>query len=70
MMAPAYAEAASQLAPNILLAKLNTETAQQSAARFNIRSIPTMIIFKGGKEVARQSGAMNAQQINQWAKSV
>ncbi len=69
MMAPAFAEAATQLEPGVVLAKLNTEVAQQTAAQFSIRSIPTMILFKNGKEVSRQSGALNTQQIIQWAKS-
>lgn len=69
MMAPAFAEAAANLSPQVVLAKVNTEVAQQTSAQFAIRSIPTMIIFKGGKEVARQAGAMNAAQINQWAQS-
>ncbi len=69
MMAPAFAEAAVQLQPSVVLAKLNTEVAQQTAAQFSIRSIPTMILFKNGKEVSRQSGALNTQQIVQWAKS-
>jgi thioredoxin 2 len=70
MMAPAYAEAASELKTTAVLAKLNTETAQQTSARFQIRSIPTMIVFKNGKEVARQSGAMNKAQITQWVRSL
>jgi len=70
MMAPAYAEAANELKTKAVLAKLNTETAQQTSARFQIRSIPTMIIFKGGKEVARQSGAMSKEQIVQWVNSI
>lgn len=70
MMAPAYTDATNELKTTAVLAKLNTETAQQSSARFQIRSIPTMIIFKNGKEVARQSGAMSKEQIVQWVKSV
>jgi thioredoxin 2 len=70
MMAPAYADAANELKTTAVLAKLNTETAQQASARFQIRSIPTMIVFKGGKEVARQSGAMNKDQIMQWIRSI
>jgi thioredoxin 2 len=70
MMAPAYAEAANELKTTAVLAKLNTETAQQASARFQIRSIPTMIVFKDGKEVARQSGAMNKAQITQWVRSI
>jgi thioredoxin 2 len=69
MMAPAFAQAARQLEPNVRLAKLNTEAHQQPAAQFGIRSIPTMILFKGGREVARQSGAMDAANIVRWVKS-
>ncbi len=69
MMAPAFAEASAQLAPNVILAKLNTEVAQQTAAQFGIRSIPSIIMFKQGKEVARQAGALNTQQIIQWAQA-
>ena len=69
MMAPAFAEASGQLEPNVILAKLNTEVAQQTAAQFGIRSIPSIIMFKNGKEVARQAGALNTQQIIQWAKA-
>ena len=69
MMAPAFEQAAAALEPNIRLAKIDTENEQQVAAQFNIRSIPTMILFAGGKEVARQSGAMMGGQIEQWVKS-
>ncbi|MCL4123717.1 UNVERIFIED_CONTAM: hypothetical protein GTU68_024175 [Idotea baltica] len=69
-MAPEFSAAAKQLSPNILLAKLNTEEARQSAAGFNITGIPCLIKFHGGKEVARQSGAMNAEQVVQWSRSV
>jgi thioredoxin 2 len=48
------------------LAKLNTEHEQGIAGQFNIRSIPTLIIFKGGNEIARQSGAMSAADIIRW----
>lgn len=66
MMAPAFAQASAQLAPQVIFAKLNTEVAQQSAAQFAIRSIPTLILFKNGQEAARQAGALNLQQIVQW----
>ena len=69
MMAPAFAEASAQLEPKVILAKLNTEIAQQTAAQFGIRSIPSIIMFKQGKEVSRQAGALNTQQIVQWATS-
>ena len=69
MMAPAFSEASSKLEPRVILAKLNTEVAQQTAAQFGIRSIPSLILFKNGKEVSRQAGAMNAPQIIQWVQS-
>ncbi len=59
MMAPAYERAAAQLEPRVRLAKLNTEEAPEIAARFDIRGIPTLIAFVGGREVGRQSGALD-----------
>ena len=67
-MAPQFEKAASLLEPGYRLAKLNTEEEQGIAARFNIRSIPTIAIFRGGHEVARQSGAMDAQSLARWVK--
>ncbi len=69
MMAPAFVQAATQLEPLMRLAKLNTEEAQELGARHNIRSIPTLALFKNGREVARQAGAMDAGSIVQWARS-
>jgi thioredoxin 2 len=69
MMAPAYADAAVKLEPKVRLAKLNTEQEQNIAAQFNIRSIPTLIIFKAGREIARQSGAMDTANIIRWVGS-
>jgi thioredoxin 2 len=70
MMAPAYEQAAGLLEPQVRVAKLNTEEAQAISARFNIRSIPTLALFVGGKEVARQTGAFRtAQDIADWARS-
>ncbi len=69
MMAPAFVQAASMLEPGMRLAKLNTEEAQDLALRYNIRSIPTLALFKGGVEVARQAGAMDANNIVRWARS-
>jgi len=69
MMAPAFANAAQQLEPGMRLAKLNTEEAQNLAAQYNIRSIPTLALFRNGREIARQAGAMDASGIVQWAKS-
>jgi thioredoxin 2 len=69
MMAPAFAETASRMEPAARFAKLNTDEAQQVAARYGIRSIPTMILFRGGRELARQSGAMDAGSIERWVHS-
>jgi thioredoxin 2 len=69
-MAPAFATAAKQLEPRLRLAKLNTEEHQNIAARFGIRSIPTLALFQGGREIARQAGAMDTANIVHWAKSV
>jgi thioredoxin 2 len=66
MMAPAFAQAARQLEPRYRLAKLNTEEVQAVAARLGIRSIPTLVIFRNGQEVARQSGAMDAVNLVRW----
>jgi len=66
MMAPIFAEAARELEPRMRFAKLDTEAEQALAGRFGIRSIPTLIVFKGGREVARQAGAMQGSQLRQW----
>ncbi|MCK5726842.1 MAG: thioredoxin TrxC [Thiotrichaceae bacterium] len=69
MMAPEFQKAAEQLEPKVRLAKVNTETNQQTAGQFGIRSIPAMIMFKNGKQVAQQAGAMSATQISDWILS-
>jgi len=68
-MAPAYEQAAQQLEPALRVAKLNTEEAQELAARYAIRSIPTLALFRNGREVARQPGAMDVSGIVNWARS-
>ena len=68
-MAPAFAEAARQLEPAFRLEKVNTEDEQQLAARFGIRSIPTLALFRNGREVARQAGAMDASALMRWVRS-
>lgn len=68
-MAPAFAQAAKQLEPEFRLAKVNTEEEQQLAARFGIRSIPTLMLFKQGREVARQAGAMDSASLMRWVRS-
>lgn len=70
MMAPAYEQAAGQLEPHVRVAKVNTEEAQSLGARLNIRSIPTLALFVGGREVARQAGAMrSAADIARWVQA-
>ncbi len=69
MMAPAYEQAAAQLEPHMRVAKLNTEAAQAIAAQYQIRSIPTLALFRNGQEVARQPGAMGTADIVRWALS-
>lgn len=66
MMAPAYAQAAQRLEPRIRVAKLDTEQAPQISARLGIRSIPTLILFDHGRELARQSGAMDLGSLLRW----
>jgi thioredoxin 2 len=68
MMAPAYEQAAARLEPGVRLAKINTEAEPEIAARFGIRSIPTLVAFKNGREVARQSGAMDLSGLLGWIK--
>lgn len=69
MMAPAFEQAARQLEPRMQLVKVNTDEAPGVGARLNIRSIPTIALFVGGREIARQSGAMAANDIVRWAQA-
>jgi len=69
MMAPQFEAAARQLEPQVRLVKVNTEEAQNLAARHHIRSIPTLALFVNGREVARQPGAMGAADIVRWARA-
>ncbi len=68
MMAPVFQQAAGQLEPFMRLGKVNTEQEQQLAARYGIRSIPTLAVFKRGQELGRQAGAMDLQNLVRWAK--
>lgn len=70
MMAPAFVQAAGLLEPGMRLAKLDTEAEPAIGTRFGIRSIPTLALFRGGRELARQAGAMSADQIVRWARQV
>lgn len=67
MMAPEYSAAAAELEPRVRLAKLNTDAEPTLAGEFGIRGIPTLICFRGGKEVARRSGAISRSEIVRWA---
>ena len=68
MMAPAYKQAAAELEPRVRLAKVDTEAEQMLGAQFGIRSIPTLVLFRGGREIARQPGAMGAADIVRWVR--
>jgi len=69
MMAPAFEQAAARLEPRIRLAKLNTEAESAIAGQFGIRSIPTMVLFRQGHELARQAGAMGPEDIISWVRN-
>ncbi len=69
-MTPVIAQAAGELATTVRVAKLNTEAESVIATRFGIRSIPTLALFQGGREIARQSGAVNLPSLLDWIRSV
>jgi len=66
MMAPQFEAAARASQGRAIFAKVDTDRAQAVAGRFGIRSIPTLIVFRGGRELARQAGAMSERQILGW----
>ena len=70
MMAPEFLKAAEAMEPAVRFAKLDTGAAPEQSAAHGIRSIPTMVLFQNGREVARQSGAMPAGQIVQWVRQM
>ena len=69
IMAPSYHKAAALLEPRVRVAKLDTEQAPDVAARWNIRSIPTLILFHHGRELARQSGALDLAALTRWVET-
>ena len=69
MMAPHFEAAAAQLEPRLRLGKVDTQAQPELGARFGIRSIPTLVLFKGGRELARQPGAMGQADIVRWAQA-
>ena len=70
MMTPVIERAAKELAKTVRVAKLNTEAEGAIAARFGIRSIPTLAIFHRGREIGRQSGAVSFPALQSWVQSV
>ena len=66
--APVFDQAARQLSGRVRLAKLDSEAEPQLAGQLGIRSIPSLILFKDGREVARQSGAMALPQLSAWLR--
>jgi thioredoxin 2 len=68
-MAPAFEQVAGELKTRVRFAKLDTEQAQSLAARYGIRSIPTMILFRGDREVGRTTGAFDARRIRSWLET-
>lgn len=69
MMAPQFEQAAGLLEPRVRLAKVDTETEQALGAQYSIRSIPTLVLFLNGREIARQAGALDARGIVRWVQS-
>ncbi len=69
-MAPHFEAAARALEPRYRFAKLNTEDEPEPAQRFGIRSIPTLIVFRGGRELARHSGAVDSGTLTRWLAGV
>ena len=69
MMAPTLERAAQERATTLQVAKINTDEQQELAGRFNIRSIPTLILFRNGRELARQSGALDGGTLARWLDS-
>jgi len=69
MMAPQFENAAQRLEPALRLGKVDTDAQPELAGRFSIRSIPTLILFRGGREIARHAGAMSSADIERWARA-
>jgi thioredoxin 2 len=69
MMAPAYEKVSQDMKGRARFVKVNTEVEQSLAAKFNIRSIPTLAVFAGGREIARQPGAMSANDLMRWVSA-
>ena len=70
IMGPNFAQVCGEMEPSLRFAKLNTEEVPIVAARYDIRSIPTLILFKDGREIARQSGALDAGNLKRWLQQM
>lgn len=68
-MAPVFEAAAAEFEPKMRLAKVDTEAEPGLAARWHIQAIPTLVVFRGGREIARQSGALPASELRRWLGS-
>jgi thioredoxin 2 len=68
MMAPQFTSAAGRLEPDVRLLKLDSEANPQAATELRVSGIPTLILFRDGREIARQAGAMSAGQIVAWTR--
>lgn len=66
MMAPVFKQLGTELASQVRFAKVETEAEQALAARYNIRGIPTLVLFKNGSEAIRMSGALDAAGLKRW----
>jgi thioredoxin 2 len=67
-MAPIYERVAAEFEPDIRFLKVDTEAAPELAARYNVRSIPTLMLFRNGTAVARQAGATDAELLRSWLR--
>ncbi len=70
MMAPVFVQVAARWVTRYRFAKVNTEVSQELAQQYGIRSIPTLVVFHHGKEVARTAGAMDAENLSRWLERV
>lgn len=67
-MAPVFAQTAAELRSRARFAKVNTEQEQTLAGQYGIRNIPTLVLFKNGREADRLSGALDASRLRQWVE--
>ena len=68
MVAPVYEKAAAELEPQFRFLKVDTESEQALAAKYNIRSIPTLMLFKNGRIAAQRAGASDGQSLRNWLR--